>query len=285
MQALVYYLSLPFIYLLAIMPFWVLYGVSDGLFLLLYYVIGYRKKVVRTNLLNAFPDKTSEERLAIEKKYFQYLCDLILETIKRLTISPEEAVKRCTFDDASLLQKHEKFILVMGHWGNWEWAGNSVAVLSEKPLYVVYKPLSNNYFEKLLVHMRTRLGLRLIPVKTVLREMLRLKDEPNITAFLADQTPQPKDAYWTNFLNQQTPVFMGTEKIARKLGYPIIYGNVRRLRRGFYEAKIEMLCENPYATNDGEISEIHTRRLEKDILSQPEIWLWSHRRWKHKLPV
>jgi KDO2-lipid IV(A) lauroyltransferase len=130
--------------------------------------------------------------------------------------------------------------------------------------------------------MRTRFGTKLIAMNDTFRDMIRNKNEVNATAFIADQTPAPESAYWTTFLNQDTPVFKGTEKIAQKMKYPIVYTQVKRTGRGFYEIQAEMLIENPGDTTEGEISEMHTRRLEKDIINQPETWLWSHRRWKHK---
>jgi KDO2-lipid IV(A) lauroyltransferase len=133
--------------------------------------------------------------------------------------------------------------------------------------------------------MRTRFGTKLIAMKDTFREMLENKNELNATAFIADQTPAPESAYWTKFMNQDTPIFRGTELIARKINYPIVYATVKRVKRGEYVMYAELLCETPKATSEGEISEMHTRKLERDIIEQPEVWLWSHRRWKHKKPT
>jgi KDO2-lipid IV(A) lauroyltransferase len=130
--------------------------------------------------------------------------------------------------------------------------------------------------------MRTRFGTKLYAMKDTMREMVRNRHEVNATAFIADQTPSPEGAYWTTFLNQDTPVFWGTEKIAQKFNYPVVYVTIKRLNRGFYEVDSEVLVTDSKNTKEGEISELHTRKLEQDIISQPEIWLWSHRRWKHK---
>ena len=170
----------------------------------------------------------------------------------------------------------------MGHYGNWEWAGNTFSIMKSQQLYVIYHPLSNKHFDKLMYNMRTRFGTKLYAMKDTMREMIRNRNEVNITAFIADQTPSPEGAYWTTFLNQDTPVFWGTEKIAQKLNYPVIYVTVNRVKRGFYEVNTEYLVMEPKNTKEGEISELHTRKLEKDIIAQPEIWLWSHRRWKYK---
>jgi len=288
MQALVYYISLPFIYLLSFLPFWIFYRVSDIFFLILYYVLGYRKKVVIANLKNSFPEKSNKEIKKITRQFYRYLCDLLLETFKTLTISKSEALKRCKLSPESLIlfdklyEERKSFIIVMGHYGNWEWAGNSFSIQGKQQLYVIYHPLSNKYFNQLIYNMRTRFGTKLIAMQDTLRTMLTNKNNSSVTAFIADQTPSPEGAYWTKFLNQETPIFWGTEKIARKLNYPIVFTNVNRIKRGYYEIFCEMLVENPATTKEGEISEIHTRRLEEEIIKQPEIWLWSHRRWKHK---
>lgn len=291
MGAIGFYIGLPFIYLISIIPFPLFYGVSDFFFVLLYYIIGYRKKVVYQNLKNSFPEKTHEELKTIERKFYRYLCDLFLETFKTLTISKKEAINRCAFTQQTtdlfnkLNDEKKSCIIVMGHYGNWEWAGNTFSLLLKQQLYVIYHPLTNKQFNNLMYKMRTRFGNKLYAMREVMREMIKNRNEINATAFIADQTPPPEGAYWTTFLNQDTPVFVGTEKIAQKLNYPIVYVTVSRPKRGHYLVNAEILVNEPKSTKEGEISELHTRRLEEDIKQQPEIWLWSHRRWKHKRPA
>ncbi len=288
MKAFSYYLVLPFLYLISLLPFPLLYLFSDFIYFLLYHVFGYRKKVVYTNLRNSFPDKSEAEIKSIQKKFYSYLCDLTLETFKTLTISKAEANKRCYMSPESVevfnrfYRENKSVIIVMGHFGNWEWAGNTFSLNCKHQLYVIYHPLTNKYFDGLIYRMRTRFGTKLIPMRETYKDMVKHKDELNATAFIADQTPSPDNAYWTRFLNQDTPVFRGTEMIARKVNYPVIYASVKRVRRGYYELAVETLFEDPRATKDGEISEAHTRKLEQEIMAQPEIWLWSHKRWKHK---
>jgi Kdo2-lipid IVA lauroyltransferase/acyltransferase len=288
MSSIGYYITLPIFYIISILPFPVFYLLSDGVYFLLYRIIGYRKKVVYENLKNSFPEKSHKELKEIEKKFYKYLCDLFLETLKTLTISEEEALKRCSFNQNTksiikeLQDKKQSCILVMGHFGNWEWAGNTFSIMKSQQLYVIYHPLSNKHFDKLMYDMRTRFGTKLYAMKDAMRGMIGNRKEVNITAFIADQTPSPEGAYWTTFLNQDTPVFWGTEKIAQKLNYPVIYVTVNRVKRGYYEVNTEYLVMDPKSTKEGEISELHTRKLEKDIITQPEIWLWSHRRWKYK---
>jgi KDO2-lipid IV(A) lauroyltransferase len=274
-----------------LVPFPVFYLLSDFAFLILYHVIGYRKKVVMQNLERSFPEKTPEELKRIRRKFYRYLCDLFLETFKGLTITRKNVLKHCTLNaEAKLLfekyhNENKSVIIVMGHYGNWEWAGNTFSLTCPQQLYVIYHPLSNPYFNRLMYHLRTRFGTKLYAMNDTFKEMVKNRKEINATAFIADQTPAPENAYWTRFLNQDTPVFRGTEKIAQKMNFPIVYVSIKRHQRGRYEIFAETLFENPKNTADGEISEVHTRRLERDIREQPEIWLWSHRRWKHVRPA
>lgn len=291
MAVLIYYITIPFIYLLSLLPFPILYLFSDFLYILLFRVLGYRKNVVLNNLRNAFPNKTEKEIQLICKQYYHYLCDLFLETFKTLTISKSTMLKHCYFSAESLIvlnklaSENKNIILVLGHLGNWEWAGNTFSLLCKYQLYVIYHPISNARFDKLMYKMRTRFGTKLIQMKQAYKEMLLNKNTLNATAFIADQTPSAQNAYWTQFLNQETPVFKGTEVIAKKLNYPVVYAFVKKVKRGYYEIFVDILCANPTDTIDGEISEMHTRKLEIDIIKQPQNWLWSHKRWKHKKPV
>jgi len=291
LDALVFYIALPFIYLISVLPFAVLYLFSDLLFLILFRCVGYRKKVVRQNLRNAFPGKTDEEINVICKAFYHNLCDFMVETFKILTISKKGILERCKFNPESLAvfskyaDEGKSVIMVMGHMGNWEWAGHQFSLLCRQRLVVLYHPLANKYFDRLMYRMRGRFGTRMIPMKTAFKHMLAHKNELTATVFISDQTPMPENAYWTTFLNQNTPVFKGTEVIAKKMNLPVVYCCVKKVKRGYYEMFTETLVENPAATGDGEISEMHTRRLEQDIIAQPESWLWSHKRWKYKKPV
>lgn len=261
-------------------------------FVVLYSMLGYRKKVVLTNLRNAFPEKSEAEIKSLCKSFYRYLCDLFLEIFKTLTISSDKMLEHCRFSPEAkavfdeLAEKNQSVILVMGHLGNWEWAGNTFSMMCRQQLYVIYHPITNPYFDGLMYRMRTRFGTKLIAMKDTYRSMLTIRKELNSTAFIADQTPSsPNTAYWTTFLNQDTPVFPGPEVISKKLNLPVVYTVVKRIRRGYYEIDAEVLVANPAEMKEWEISEIHTRRLERDILEQPEIWLWTHRRWKHKRPL
>ena len=285
MQAVTFYLVYPFLYLIASLPFWALYKLSD----LLYYLFllsGYRKKVVLENLRNSFPEKSAKEIDALCKAYFSYLCDLTLETLKTMRMTEQEAKEHCAFHKAEWLDKmfeeKKSFIIVMGHYGNWEWAGPSFTLNSKHQLVVIYRPLSNPYFEKMLTKTRTKFGTRITAVNQTLRDMVTNRKNVTATAFIADQAASSANSYWTTFLHQDTSVFNGPEKIAVKFNYPMVYMRMQRPRRGYYDLTPELLFDDPASTSEGEILETFTKRLEKDIITDPVIWLWSHRRWKHK---
>ena len=288
MGTIAYYLVLPVFYVVSWLPFRLLYLLSDVMFLLVYRIFGYRKSVVRANLERSFPEKSSDEIAAIRHGYYRYFCALVLETIKTLSISPAAVNERFSCGDMSSFEhcfkKKQSVIIVMGHLGNWELCGAYFSQLPLHQLYVLYHPLANKHFDGLVYRMRTRLGSRLYPMKSAFRGMVKNSKELTATAFIADQTPSPANAYWMTFLNQDTAVFKGTETIARKLDYPVIYLSVIRERRGHYRIHGELLAEHPRDLPENALTELHTKRLEQDIIDHPETWLWSHRRWKHKRP-
>lgn len=290
MGTLGYYIALPFIYGISLLPFPLLYLFSDLCYLLVYRVMGYRKTVVLTNLRNSFPEKSEQEIRAIAARFYRWFCDLTLETLKTLTVSPEAVRRRIAFEGVDILREYARqdrsIILVLGHFGNWELAGARYSQEKDIPLlYVIYHPLANKRFDKLITHARTRHGTRLYPMREASKLMLRDKHLLTATAFIADQTPSPQRAYWMTFLGQDTPVFPGTEALSRKLDQPVIYISITRPRRGFYHMQVETLVPEPRSTREGEITEIHTRRLERDIRLHPDLWLWTHKRWKHKRPA
>ena len=284
-----YYVISPFIYLISFLPFRAIYLLSDIMNFFLFRLFRYRRTVIRGNMERSFPEKSPAEIDAIEKEFHKYFCDLSLETIKTLSIRGSGVKKHVKFKCAELFNKYaekdQSVIIVMGHYGNWELAGSSFAVECEHKLIVIYHPLKDRKFNELVVKMRTGLGNELYARNDVLRGMIRDRNRLTATAFIADQTPAPEGAYWTEFLNQDTPVFTGTAKIAKKFNYPVIYVSVDRPTRGHYTVEAEVLFENPADHVEDEISERHTKKLEEDIKRRPEIWLWSHKRWKHKRPA
>lgn len=292
MQAISYYLLLPFLYFISILPFPVLYALSSGIYVLLFYVFGYRKKVVFTNLRNSFPEKSEKEIIRIQKNYYKFLADLLVEVFKSLTISNKQLARRCYYPPETkvlldeLRSKNQNIVIVLGHYGNWEWAATAFGITQNYSLWGVYLPLSNKYFNRMVVRMRSRFGTGLIPIKENVKYIERLKDTQGFAlGLIADQTPKPDRAHWMTFLNQDTPVYLGAEKYAKKLNYPVVFMSIKQVKRGHYTVTGELLIENPAAYAPGEITEIHTRRLEEDILAYPDIWAWSHKRWKHKRPA
>ena len=288
MNAIIYYLALPFLYLISYLPFKLLYLLSDGFYVLVYTVFAYRKKIVTENLKQSFPDKSSAELEHIRRGFYHYLCDLALETIKTLSISPAALKKHFSHDDISVLENYfnenQSVIIIMGHLGSWELGGAYFSQILVHQVYAIYHPMANRHFDRFFCRMRTRSGARLYPMKDAFKGMIRNRNEVTATVFIADQTPAPENAHWMTFMNQDTPVFKGTEVIARKLDYPVIYVSAIREKRGQYKIHFELLVEHPQRLTKNELTEVHTKRLQQDIIDHPETWLWSHRRWKHKKP-
>jgi KDO2-lipid IV(A) lauroyltransferase len=281
------YIGIFFLYLVSLLPFWLLYIISDILFVLIYYVIGYRKKVVQQNLQNAFPEKTIQERHDIERKFYRHFADLMVETIKMISISPEELGRRVTPTNPNIVQQlldiDRSIIAVAGHYCNWEMAALNVTSVTKKKFMIIYKPLSSTIFNRFFI--RTRSRFRGIPVamKMVLRKMVEYKNEATITVLLGDQTPVKHEAtYFTTFLNQPTAVFLGPEKMAKSFHCMVIFYDMRRVKRGYYKYTVVPLIDNATETAPYEITRAHVQYLEKVIREEPQYWLWSHRRWKFK---
>lgn len=287
MNALLFYLICPVLYLTALLPFRLLYVVSDVFYLILL-VSNYRKGVVIRNLSKSFPEKNEQEIRCIMRSYYRYLCDLIVESLKAARMTEKESRERCVFEHAEwldeLYRNERSIIIVTGHYGNWEWASSCFSLNTSFDLGVIYRPLSNKYFDRLIARMRSRFGTRIIPEARTLREMAANRERITATAFVADQSAPRDHAYWTTFLNQDTSIYTGPEKLARKFNFAVVYMNTHRLRRGYYKLIPELLFDQPRNTVAGEISSTFASRLEKDIVNDPSTWLWSHKRWKHKRP-
>jgi KDO2-lipid IV(A) lauroyltransferase len=276
-----------FLYLISLLPFWVLYLISDFLFFMVYHIIGYRRKVVQENLRNSFPEKSAEELQSIEKKYYKYLADLIMETIKMVTASEKAIAKRMTSTNHELVktyfQQGRSIMLAVGHYGNWEIAALWVSLLFNKKMLIVYKPLSNSIFDNFFNKMRSRFGAEMVSMKNVLRTLVREKDNSVMSVFVADQTPVKHEAtYFTTFLNQPTAFFLGIEKMAKLTNPVVIFSDMRCIKRGHYEYTAVLLTDKPKETAEHEITEAYVRNLEIMISRAPQYWLWSHRRWKFK---
>lgn len=270
------------------LPLWILYRISDLLFLLVYFVVRYRRKVVRENLSRSFPDRSKQERRLIERRFYRFFCDYAVETIKLLTISEAEMRRRmkvfaCEEMDAELDRQPFCF-LMLGHYGNWEWL-STIALWSKHNCGQLYTPLHNATFDRVFYDMRSRFGTENISKYNALRRILSLKSEgiPSHIGFITDQSPRPNSIHdWMTFLHQDTPIFTGAERIGKKVGAAAYFIRVTRPRRGYYECHLERLTSDMREFADYELTELCMRRLEAEINEVPHLWLWTHRRWKHQ---
>ncbi len=285
-SALLYYLViLP----VSALPMRALYMLSDALFFVFYHLIGYRKKVVKDNLRRSFPEKSGDEINELARKFYSHFCDLLVESLKIFTIDRDEALKRMVFTNPELINAYfeqgRSVILAGGHYNNWELFAVAIDEAIRHQTLAIYKPLNNQFFDEKMRLTRGKYGLEMIPIKAVKDVFERNRAMLTVTIFATDQSPgNVNKAYWMNFLNQETAVLFGTEKLAKEYNYPVVYGLIKKLRRGYYATEFKLVAENPADMAYGEITRIHTRMLEEDIRTQPEFWLWSHRRWKKKRP-
>lgn len=277
-------------YLHALLPFRVLYILSDILCFFAYYVVGYRRKIVRKNLRNAFPEKSVKSIKKIEKKFYRHLCDYFVETIKTLRMSDEEVSKRMKFENPEMIERlisnGKSCIMSLGHYGNWEWVTSvGVALTTDVELGFVYKELHSNAFNYLFMKTRSHFGATPMEMKSVFRQMIHAQKEGEVmfVGFLTDQRPrQIQDKYLTLFMNQQTPFQTGMEKIARRLGNSIVYLDIEKVKRGYYTGKFFLITPDAGEEIENSIMERYVRKLEMTIMREPAYYLWSHDRWKLK---
>lgn len=291
MAAIGYYLFYGINWIITLLPLPVLYIFSDFLYLVLYYVVSYRRNVVATNLKNSFPEKTDKELKIIEKKFYRHLSDILVETFKSTHMTRANQKKRFTYSNLEIIDKlrEEKrdIIAIMGHYNNWEWPTLLPYYLKYKTI-IIYKPLQNKYFNRFINNHRSEHGIVLTPTSQVIREIIncRKNDINTVSVFISDQIPSKGDIkYWTTFLNQDTAVFTGAGKIASKYDMAVVFFHVQKVKRGYYNLNIELLFDHTEGLSEEVITEKHVRRLEEIIKEKPEYWIWSHRRWKHKKPV
>ncbi len=275
-----------FVYLLKCLPWFILYGISNFIYYILYYIVGYRKEVVYENLTNSFPDKSKQEIKKIAKHYFRHMSDILVEAIceekmvahyqKHMSIKNPEILEKLYATGKSVL-------LIGGHLGNWEWLGVTMEKLSPFNAKGVIKPLSNPFFNNYIEAIRSRNSSGIIPFKQTIRVMISNRNKQFLYMLAADQTPHRDEIrYWIDFLHQPTPVFQGTEKIAKTLDMPVVFTNLYRVKRGVYEMELTLITDTPKLCVENEITEKHVALLEKIILERPYNWLWSHKRWKYR---
>nr|WP_199156786.1 lysophospholipid acyltransferase family protein [Pedobacter sp. ASV2] len=276
--------------LLSLLPLSILYVIADVFYVLIYYVFGYRRKVVRENLINSFPNKSTAEINEIEKTYFKYLASLIVEILRMKSISRKELNKRVKFKNADLveayLQNNESVLFCSAHYGNYEWVCMAIGLTFSGEHFPIYKPLSSESFDNWFIKMRSKFGNKMVAMRQTLRAVQANKNAASIFTFGSDQAPSKDESnYWTTFLNQETSIQLGIEKIAKKTNRPVFYLKISYKKRGYYEVDCVPICLNPAETAEFEITEMQTRFLEEMIVEQPAYWLWSHRRWKYKPEV
>lgn len=284
MNKIVYYLLLLPV---SRLPLTILFGFSNVLYLIIYRILGYRKGVVRKNLTNSFPEKSEAELGEIEKGFYRHLCDLVMESIKNFTISEKSSVKRIKIVNPELLdpyfKKGQSVILVGGHYNNWELFAIAIPGQIQHCPLALYSPLKNEFWNEKVTKSRSKYGLHMLRIDAILQKLKTQKDGKFAVIFGSDQSPRISQlAHFTNFLHQETAVAYGAERIAREFDIPIIAGSNIKVSRGHYKVVYELISDDHSQFREGEITAAFTRRLEKDILSAPQYWLWSHNRWKHR---
>ncbi len=288
MNLLIYIIVYPFIWLISRLNFTLIYLVSDILYYFLYYVISYRKNVVRENLKLAYPNKSIRERREIERKNFRNLTDIFLETFKSTIMEENELKKRFVFKNSEVLEKiynnNQDVIVMCSHYCSWEWVFG-VRNITSFNINAIYKQLSNKYFDKLTKSRRSQYGANMITTKDTFREISRLSklEGLNFYGFASDQSPKKSKAvYWTNFLNNYVPFHIGAEVIAKKYNMAIVFMDVQKINRGFYEASFSLITDKPNDFKNYQLTEEYIKKVEKQVTEKPEYYTWTHKRFKHR---
>lgn len=289
MNKVIYGLVYGLLWILTLIPLGLLYLFSDLIFLIIYYLIPYRKKVVINNLKKSFPEKSDTEINKIARSFFRYFSDFLIETIKGLNITFANHARRVKFKNPELLDhiydKGSNVVLVSGHYGNWEWVILLQKYIKHK-FYYAAKILRSELSHKLTNKIRQQYGFTLIPMASTYRSVLTKvrSGERLIIWLLADQHPRKNTGYWTTFLNQDTAFFLGAARFVKKMNFDLVFMDIQRVKRGKYEVSFELLAEGDSELSETELTELHVRKLEEVITRKPYLWLWTHKRWKHKKP-
>ena len=287
MQKLGYYLFRLLVFLFSLVPFWVLYLYSDILYFFFYHMFGYRKNVVFTNLRNSFPEKSEAEINKIAKGFYKNLSDITFESIKGFSMSKKTLKKRYPVINLELLddyfQKGQSVIGLAAHYANWEWGVISFGFQFTHKSIGLYKPMSNKYIDNYVKKARAAWGMNLVSIKDTHKTFEKKHEKPAMFFMVSDQSPSNiKKAKWVQFLNQDTACLHGAEAYAKKYNLPLVFGDIQRIKRGYYQMEMSVFEDHPTETKEGEITEHYMRKLEEIINKKPENWLWSHKRWKHK---
>ena len=288
MSFIAFILIYPILFLISILPFRLLYIFSDFVYVLIYYIIGYRKNVVRANIAMALPHLSEKERLIIEKKSYKHLCDMFLEMIKTMTISIKEIERRFVINNLDefleIEKKNKSVALMCAHYASYEWVVSMNGRVSFQG-FAIYKKINNPYFDKLVKKIRSRFKAYLITTKETrgVIEQNESKGNHAIYGFASDQSPQVKpQTYWSKFMGIEVPVYVGAEVLSKKYNMNVVFLKVKKVKRGFYEADIELISDDVNTVPDYQITETFLRKVEKQIHEAPEFYLWTHKRWKHR---
>ncbi|HMT77946.1 MAG: lysophospholipid acyltransferase family protein [Saprospiraceae bacterium] len=270
------------------LPMRVLYWISDILFLIFYYT-GYRKQVIKGNIYRSFPEKSDKEKDFIVRTFYKHFSDLIVESLKYFTISKEDALKHMKMENLSTINdffnEGKNVIIAGGHYNNWELFAITISEFIPFQTVAIYSPLKNKFFDDKMKETRGKYGLKMIPTKQIGHFLNHNKDKAIATIFGFDQSPSNAyNAYWMQFLNQETGILLGVEKYAYKYNMPVYYGQISKVKRGYYTLNLIEVCKDPSKMKEGSITENITHLLENDIRQNPPFWLWSHKRWKRKKP-
>ena len=283
-----YYIIFGFWYLISLLPLWMLFFFSDLLYFPLYYCVRYRRRIVRKNLITSFPEKSRDEIIRIEKDFYSYFCDYIMETVKLFSISKKQIKKRMTFENLDQLeeifQSGRSCSVYLGHYCNWEWVSTLPASIAKKRICAqIYHPLESKAFDRLFLYMRGRFGAYSIAMDDSFTTIMnwRKQGQLNVVGYISDQVPGYNNIhYWTDFLNHDTPVFTGAERISRIADTAVFYADIYRPKRGYYICRFVKMADELKEYPKFSITEQYFRLLEKTIQRAPQYWLWSHKRWK-----
>ena len=272
------------------LPMWIIYLFTDFFYVLLILFIPYRKKVVRTNLKKSFPSLSLKEIKKIERKFYRHFTDLLAEGVKNFTISKEGLAKRMIVENPEIMDEiyanNKSVILVSGHYNNWEWLVTSQNNLFKHQALGIGMPLSNKFWDEKINKHRSRFGMKVVHAKNFKEVIAKESVDPIAILVLGDQSPPDSNkSYWMDFLNQQTAVLFGTEQMSNEYDFAVVFYKMEKVKRGHYKMCLTLVTENPRTLNWGEITETHTRLLEKEIINKPEFWIWSHKRWKRDVPA
>ncbi len=288
MSAIIYYL---FVWPLSKCPLWLLYRLSDIMYLLFISIAPYRKKVIVSNLNRSFPDYSQQQIADLTKQFYRHFSDMLIEGVKNLGMTEDELLRRFKIKNPELMQelyqKNKSVLLVSAHYMNWEWMISGQSLFFPHQAIGIGMPLSNGFWDKKINSLRSRFGMKVIHSKIVTSTLETYKNAeiPTATLVLSDQSPGDSlKSYWTTFLNQPTAVAFGAEQLANSFDQAVVFYLPKRIKRGYYQVELELITEHPKSMKWGEITELHVAKLEKRILLEPSYWLWSHKRWKRDIP-